>query len=826
MQPVTARLSRRPEGQPRVSISGDRLVVLADALFEDEKLGSLRRLLALAFSLPEIGSASVQEKNRLVSFSLETGADPNRVWRRLGTLLRQAQEPERPRALRADRLPLRPPAPGLPVQVSRFGQTLTTFRVRTLDSERLRIGHPLLRDRDVRSRAADSLRTVHGVLAVRSVPLWGSVTILYDAQLVSPEHLLRFLDGSWSSLLQGPLAPALPRKLAVTATLLAFSFTAQFLRRALLPWAAAAVLLFNSPNVIAAVRDLRRRQVGLPAMHTLGFSFLLWFRLPFVSSLFSTLAQLWPALANRLAIQSENQLFLPQRRRQVWARLHDGQESEIEIDVAMLRPGTMIVVRRGEYIPADGTVVEGVAAVQESLLVGGSGFMDKLLGDPVYAGAYVGDGNITIRVKRTGNATASAALARSLPRRPVNNLPSYQDVERVGNRNARPALLAAIIMLMATRMPRHSQVIIRPDFLTAPRLSAHLSALEAIDKAFSGGALIRNPAALDRLLAADICVLDDSLNLSDRQVRFSCVLNEDPGDANEALRLAYVALAGSNDLRLVALKREMRRRRIVTPRASDYRRVAGAISFQNQAGSEICVTAPALALEQGLYPATGALADALKAEANIKQSDPAIRSLAVARSRKLLGLVKFERNGPLEAADAVAALRLELPDTRFVFLSSLPQETAELRAAELGLDAVFGGLTTGAKTDVMRSLSARVAWIGNGTDPRTAATRAAAAVSVSTAGIEGLSKDQADIVLLNGDLLALLAVRLAAEQRLGQLRADYRIVYLANLTAIAGGFVAGFRSLEAGLTSNLGTAAVLLSRWRAMRNITRRNGKR
>jgi hypothetical protein len=118
----------------------------------------------------------------------------------------------------------------------------------------------------------------------------------------------------------------------------------------------------------------------------------------------------------------------------------------------------------------------------------------------------------------------------------------------------------------------------------------------------------------------------------------------------------------------------------------------------------------------------------------------------------------------------------------------------------------------------MRSLSARAAWVGNATDPATATTRAAAAVTISTAGIDNLSHDRADILLLRGNLLALFAARLAAERRLGQLKSDYRAITLANLAAIAGGFIAGFGSLEAGLTSNLGTAAVFLSRWRDLQS--------
>ncbi len=807
---------------PSVRIIGDQLVLQNDALFAGET-SATRRLLELAFSLPEIKSAIIRSDRGLITFIISGTAAPTQIWQRLGALLRQTQTPDPSRQIQADRLPLQPPAPGLPVRISRFGQTLTTFRVRTLASERMRIAHPLLRDPDIKARALESLRAVHGVVSVRGVRLWGSVIISYDPQSISPETLLRYLDDSWASLLQGPPTPPLPRKLAVAGSLLAMSFTAQFFRRAFLPWATAAVALYNLPNVIAAMRDLRRRHVGLPAMYTLGFGFLLWFRLPFASSLFSTITQTWPALSTRLAMDSEAKLFAPQRRRQIWARLAEGQAGEVEIDIAALRPGMLITARKGDYLPADGIIVEGLASVHETFLTGGRAAADRQAGDIVHAGALIGDGSITIRVTRAGNATAAAALARALPSRPIGNLPSSQEVERIGQRNARPALLAAIVMLLATRMPRYSQVIIRPDYLSAPRLSAHLSALTAVAEALAGGALIRNPAALDRLLTADIIVLDDGVNFSTRRVQLHEVLSQNRAAGAEALGFAAAALAGEDDPRAAALKREAKRRRIFTPETSDVRRQAGAILFRDETGSEIHVLAPAAALQRGLYAPGATLAAALQAEAAAPQTDPATRSFVVARGRNILGLVRFYRSGPLEAADAIAALRLETPDTRFVHLSAAPQEEAEVRASELGLDAVFGGLTADAKTDVMRSLSARAVWIGNGADPATSSIKAAAAVSVSIAGFERLAHDMADILLLKGDLRALSPARLAAMKRAGQLKADYRTVYFANLAAVAGGFLAGFGGLQAGLTSNLGTAAVFLTRWRALNKLALAN---
>jgi cation transport ATPase len=157
-----------------------------------------------------------------------------------------------------------------------------------------------------------------------------------------------------------------------------------------------------------------------------------------------------------------------------------------------------------------------------------------------------------------------------------------------------------------------------------------------------------------------------------------------------------------------------------------------------------------------------------------------------------------------------------------VHLSSATQDVAETRTDFLGLDAVFGGLDSLAKVEALRSISSNAIWIGDGGDLRSVPVRAAAAVSVSAAGIGALPDDTADIVLLRGDLGSLLVARRSAEHRLARLKDDYRVVYVANLAALAGGVAAGFGSLRAGLTSNLGSAAVFLSHWRSLNRLAAR----
>jgi cation transport ATPase len=811
-----------PRSRPEVHFVGDRLVVRDPDIFGGENEAHARRFLERAFSLPEVRTAVIRSELGVIDLVLKPLAEPSHVWTRLGALLRQPASAKIAGSVRADRLPLRAPAPGLPVRVNRVGRGLTTFRVRAVSSGCLRIAHPLLRRRDVRARLHDFLRSTYGVQEVRVAALWASVLVVYDRRLIAAEELLRLLDDSWSFFLQGPPVAPPPTKLAVAGGLVALAFTAQFFRPALLPWATAAVALYSLPNVIGAIRDLRHGRIGVPAMASVSLGFLLWTRLPFASSVIATLSQLWPALANGLAARTEHRLFAEHHRRLAWARLAIATDADTRIELADLRPGATVWAQKGDTIPVDGIVIEGLAAIDQRILTGVRGAVDRTVGDKVFAGTLVMDGAVAIRAERVGEATSGAALSHALPHGTVSGLPSIDDAKRVADRNAKPALVLAGLLLLATRTPRLSQVAIRPDYATAPRLSAHLSALTAVAESLEAGALVRNPSALDRLLAADVCILDEGVDFARRQVQVADVRSSSWTMGEEALAFAAAALAASDDPRAASLKRESERRRTSAPPTRGQHRIAGATVFLDESGALVTVATPAFALQQGLQPSSRDLIDLLRTEAGATGSDPATRALAVARGRDILGVIRFNRGGSFLVADAVSALRDQMRHMRFVHLSSGPQDVAETRTDSIGLDAVFGGLDPLAKTEALQSISSHAIWIGDGGDLKSAPVRAAAAVSVSAAGIGALPEDLADIVLLRGDLASLLVAWRSAERRRNRLKDDYRVVYLANLAALAGGVAAGFGSLRAGLTSNLGSAAVFLSHWRSLNSLAAR----
>ena len=334
-------------------------------------------------------------------------------------------------------------------------------------------------------------------------------------------------------MLEGTQPPLSPTKLVAAGGLLTLAGAAQYFRPALRPFAILGVVLYGLPNVIAAVRQLSRGEVGLPLLYSTGMAFMLWSGAPFSSTVMAVFMQSWPRLSQKLVLRCDRQLFGGSRRRFVWAWLRREDGVEIKMDVDQLSAGDIIVLRSGDYAPVDGVVVEGLGAVDEDMLTGVLGAIDKGPGDEIFASTYLRAGSIAVRVLREGGKSSAQTIAATLPLGAIAKLPSSAEVERVANRNAKPALALAALNLFTTRTPRISQAIIRPDYATAPRLSAQLSTLTGIGEALRQGVFFRAPGALDRLLGANVYVFDDSARLDLGQVTVAGICVADEGNARE-----------------------------------------------------------------------------------------------------------------------------------------------------------------------------------------------------------------------------------------------------------------------------------------------------
>lgn len=784
----------KPHAAPRLVLGASSLSIWDSPFLRKGEEADLRAFLAGAFSLPGIRSAEIDRARGLSRLRYEAGAEAAGLWRGLGRVLRSGA----PGGGAASAEALFLEAPG-PLRVRRIGGALTSFRLRADERGRLRIGHPLLRSRPgMRARLEEELAAAPEVSAFRHDPFTGDFLLRLEARDRAAETLALALERSWPRLLEGLEGPPSDRRFLTAGALLGVSLAASTVAPGLLPVAVAGVAAYGAPNALAALRDLRRGRVGLPALYASGWSFFLATRSPLTSSILAVLTQLWPRLARNRALEAQRAALAPWRRRprSAWLVLAGGEE--IEAPAESLRPGDLIVLRRGETVAADGRIERGFVAAAPA----GSpqGARDKEPGERLKAGDRILDGEAFLRVERAAAESQAALVAASAPQGLLKRSPYLDAAERIANRNARPVLALAWGNLLATGVLRRSQGILRPDYATAPRLSARLSAQRGFIEALRGGALLHRPEALERLAEARIFVFDESAPLLARPLEIAGI---EAQGAREDEISAWLA-AGLEDLP----DRAAHARKKLQPRGP-IRRRAGSLWFEDRQGRRI-------ELASGGYLAKIGLAQ--EAPAGTRPS------VWVLRDGKRVGRVDFREGAARPAREALEALRASPgPALRLVYLSGAEDKAAEAFGAALGVDFARGGLTPEAKADLIRSFGQPAVWVGDGAAPASAPSIAASHASFSTAEASG--EDAAEALLLSG-LSGLVAARTAARRHRAAVAGDYRLIYATNLLALGGAFRFGFSGFQSGLLSNLGTAAIYARHARSLRRLTAEQDRR
>ncbi|MGA2410920.1 MAG: ATPase [Candidatus Binataceae bacterium] len=675
----------------RIAPGAKGVSIWSSALFSDPQNAQIREFLARVFSVKEVAAVEIRRTESFGRVLYDSVANARQIWRKLSQALQPsaASQPQavsaKPNSKDSSQLGVE----GLfldaradwPIVVNRVGAALSTWRLRFQNEHRVRLSHRLLLNRkDLAYRLEEELAAILGVEDFRTNTLSSSVAIRFDPKALSAEQLVRSLERSWPRLLDGLDGPPSNKRFVVAGGLLALATTGQYFVPAIKPLALVGIASYGFTNAKNAAVDLVHGRVGLPALYTVGLTSAVLAASPFAASVAAVLMQLWPFLAHRTMTSSQRQLFAVQRR-PVWARLVQHDSAEVAIDAEELKPGDLVAVREGDTIPVDGFVIDGLAAVDEQVLLGTIGAVDKTRCDKVYASTVVRNGNLTVHVEKTGTDTIAGYIAKRLPHGKISHLPSSVEAERIANRNAKPALAIAGVNLWATRRLRASQAVIRPDYATAPRLSAQLAALHDLGDALHHGILFRDWAALDWLTATDIYVFDDSSGLERPQIEVAEVFTVEGVSAETVLAYATAAFPFAANAQARALIDRSDSQSIAIPAISQLSRHAGALRYLDSADrlAEVAasqyVAAVGVKIPSALAAAVEGSRYVQKREAHegrgiLSHPDPDLRPLWVLRDGQVLGAVAFRREGQPEGIEVIAALQAENKRARLAYISA------------------------------------------------------------------------------------------------------------------------------------------------------------
>ncbi|MGR8010480.1 heavy metal translocating P-type ATPase [Streptomyces hypolithicus] len=443
--------------------------------------------------------------------------------------------------------------------------------------------------------------------------------------------------------------------------------------------------------------------------------------------------------------------------------LRDG--AEVRVPVGALAVGDRFVVRPGEKIATDGTVIEGVSAVDASMLTGESVPVDVGTGDGVTGATVNVSGRIVVEATRVGSDTQLSRMARLVE--DAQN--GKAQVQRLADRISAVFVPVVLVIalgtlvgwLLATDDPTASFTAAVAVLIIACPCALGLATPTALMVGTGRGAqlgiLIKGPEVLESTRRVDTVVLDKTGTVTTGRMELQDVFAAPGTDETELLRLAGALEHASEHPIAQAVAAGAAERTGTLPEAEKFENVAGLGVRGFVDGHQVLVGRAALL-----------------AAANVELPQPLVdaKASAEAQGRTAVAVAwDGAARGVLTVADAVketsaqAVAQLRALGLTPVLLTGDNRAVAEsvARAVGIGADSVYAEVLPEDKVDVVRRLQAEgrtVAMVGDGVNDAAALATADLGLAMGTGTDAAI--EAGDLTLVRGDLRAAAdAIRLS-----------------------------------------------------------------
>jgi len=499
------------------------------------------------------------------------------------------------------------------------------------------------------------------------------------------------------------------------------------------------------------------------------------------------------------------------------ARVERPDGSTMEISVAAVSTGDIVVVRPGERIPADGRILSGESQADESMLTGESLPVNKHAGDPVTGGAVNGSGLLRVEVIAVGADSTLARIIALVESAQSRKAPIQRLVDRVATVFVPVVLVSALSAflgwwLLGADVTAGLLAAVAVLVIACPcalGLATPTALMAGTGAAARAGILIRDAETLEAAQRIDIVVFDKTGTLTEGRPAVTDLL---PAAADEVTLLTLAAAAQTGSEHPLARAVLARAQGIKLPLLSDFRSVPGLGLTASLDGRRIVLGNRALMAMYQVSVTNDAAAATLEAQGR------SVMFLADVAPPVLLGAIAV-MDAP-RATAAAAVRRLHGMGIATVLLTGDNRHAAETIAAGIGISDVRAEVLPDDKAAVVAALQKNgrsVAMIGDGVND--APALAEADVGIAMGNGTDVAIKAAGITLMRPDPLLVadsIAISRASHRKIRQ------NLFWAFAYNVVGILLAGFGLLNPMIAGgamamssvSVVSNALLLRRWR------------
>jgi Cu2+-exporting ATPase len=432
----------------------------------------------------------------------------------------------------------------------------------------------------------------------------------------------------------------------------------------------------------------------------------------------------------------------------------DGGVTVVGTDVLML--GDLVLVRPGARVPADGTIVEGTAEVDESMVTGESRPVAKGTGDRVVAGTVATDSSLRVRVQAVGDDTALAGIQRLVAEAQSSQSRAQALADRFAALlfyvAAGAGVLTFIIWAFAGDMDEAIVRTVTVLVIACPHaLGLAIPLVISLSSALAAqaGILIKNRLALERMRTIDAVLFDKTGTLTKGEHVVTGITGVDVGDDEILQLMAAVEAESEHPLARAIVAAAARTRPLVG--AVDFRSLTGRGVEATVAGNRYAVGGPALLRERQLSepPELTRTTDGWRSRGT--------SILYLVQDDAVVGALALEDEIRPEAREAIQ--QLHQLKRRVIMISGDAHQVAEAVGHDLAVDEVMSEVLPEDKDAEVAALQARgisVAMVGDGVNDAPALARADVGIAIG-AGTD-VAIESAGVVLASNDPRGVVSV--------------------------------------------------------------------
>jgi Cu2+-exporting ATPase len=426
------------------------------------------------------------------------------------------------------------------------------------------------------------------------------------------------------------------------------------------------------------------------------------------------------------------------------------------VPISELRVGDSVLVRPGTRVPADGTVVEGAADVDESMITGESRTVSKAPGDGVIAGTVTSGGSLRVRVTAVGEQTALSGIMRLVAAAQASGSRAQAVADRAAAILFYVAVVSGAITLTYWWLSGDKEhALIRTAtvlIIACPHaLGLAIPLVIAISTSLGAqnGLLVKDRLALERARTLDMIIFDKTGTLTRGSPAVSGIVPAPGVGENDLLARAAAVETNSEHPLAKAIVAEAQRRHLSNSNAADFEALPGRGAQAKVDGKTVVVGGPRLLSH------TKAVVPPEIEKLTSNWSDKGKTVTYVVEDGRLLGALALEDEIRPESREAVQDLhKLGL---QVAMITGDSKRVADSVAHDIGIDRVAAEVLPADKASAVKGFQAngaKVAMVGDGVNDAPAlatadvgiAIGAGTDVAIESAGVVLVRSDPRDVV--------------------------------------------------------------------------------